>query len=91
MSDEPVIPTITNNGDRPETLIEQIAEAHSALNGAGNALAMMTPNGRNYIGEPEKFTAARRQHDARRQAVNDILRDLEKIVRGIRKQKRGAL
>jgi hypothetical protein len=91
MTEDIVIPIVNRlNGDKPEVLIQQILNVHEAAMALEKALAEMTPNGRNYIGEPERLDAARKQHSGRRQAVASIIKDVEIIGRGIQKQSRGA-
>jgi hypothetical protein len=91
MIEDIVIPIVNRlNGDKPEVLIQQIVDVHEAARTLDEALSQMTPNGRNYIGEPERLDAARKQHSARRQTVASIIKDVEIIGRGIQKQSRGA-
>jgi hypothetical protein len=91
MIEDIVIPIVNRlNGDKPEVLIQQIVDVHEAARALDEALAQMTPNGRNYIGFPENLDAARKQHSARRQTVASIIKGVEIIGRGIQKQSRGA-
>jgi hypothetical protein len=91
MTEDIVTPIVNRlNGDKPEVLIQQILDVHEAARAFDEALARMTPNGRNYIGYPERLDAARKQHSGWRQAVASIIKDVEIIGRAIQKQSRGA-
>lgn len=68
-------PQITGNGDIPETLSTQAANACDALALALETLRAAYPNGRNYI-FPDAYKRAVTEHDCRigqvRQALDDM-------------------
>jgi len=85
MSDEPfMIPCIHLNGDTKGTLLEQCEAAHTALYKAIEAVAGMSPNGRNYYPKgPDAIYAAQRQHAARLARLESVKREIEAIWEAI--------
>jgi len=69
-------PIINLNGDRAETLLDQLRGIHDAIHAISKVLGNSSPHGRNYQCSPEgAYDAARRQH----QVHCDALRNMEKF------------
>lgn len=82
-------PTIHLNGTSADELLEQIAEASRACHALNGALTNAMPNARDYYVQGDgAFEVARREWDARRQAVDKVRRELEEIADAIWEQKR---
>lgn len=74
-------PTIHLNGDRAETLVDQYLDVRTKLGEALDALYQSGPNGRNfYVQGDEAFTTARKEHDARTEAVRGVIADIDALL-----------
>jgi len=80
-----IAPKIHINGTSQAELIRQISEANHALSLAIEALAAMSPNARDYY-HTENFTAARKEHDARINAVIKVQNEIMEIGENIADQ-----
>jgi hypothetical protein len=77
-------PTVHLNGTSKTALLEQIEVAHAALRNAEQALAEMTPNGRDYYPQgPNAIYEALTEHRARQQKVTDVRVELERLAEAI--------
>jgi len=82
MTQETIHPVVNGNGTDRKELVEQRMTTLRALSGAEAALAGMSPNGRDYIGEPELFRAAVDQHVARQKDLSDMRKAItEEVMR----------
>lgn len=85
----PVItPIIHLNGDRKETLVQNLKAAYAAVRNAQAVLQQCAPNGRNYYPEPGRFELALAQHTARQQALLEIRKSIEDEMFQIDKETR---
>ena len=83
------IPTVHMNGTAYKDLFEPARAAMDAIRAADKALIEMTPNGRDYYPQGDSaFTNARQQHEQRRQALRNMLSELEDLAIGIQDQGR---
>ena len=84
MNTELALPTIHMNGTSKEALVEQLCEAGSAVNTAIRALALATPNARDYYPQgPDTFKRALAQHVARMEALSGVVSELQTLVERI--------
>ena len=65
-------PTINLNGSDPTYLIDQRREAMDHLNDAIEALARVTPHGRDYLGDYDRCIADRETHFIRIEAIKAL-------------------
>jgi len=73
---EVITPIIHLNGDRRETLLENLENAYRAVDFALDKLRQCAPNGRNYYPAPGRMQLAEAQHRERMlhlQSVRDSL------------------
>ena len=80
-----VLPVVSGNGTSREALKEQQVAILRAAHALEAALAEATPNGRDYIGERDRWVAALDQHQQRVEAVQRIVREANAIAIGLRK------
>jgi len=71
-----ITPIIHRNGDRRETLLENIEHAYRAVRAAQDALRHCAPNGRNFYPEPGRMTLAEAQHRTRQEHLQAVLQSL---------------
>ena len=71
-----ITPIIHSNGDRKETLVNNLHEAHRAVRAAKNALRACAPHARNYYLIPGLFDHAMRQHMERTDHVYAVMQSL---------------
>ena len=75
-------PTIHLNGTSGESLAAGYAAAWDACQAAFDALKQAAPNGRDYYPQGERaFEAATAEHRARLQRIQDVMDELEKLIR----------
>jgi hypothetical protein len=72
-----VTPIIHLNGDRRETLLDNLERAFRAVRAAMDALRQCAPNGRNYYPEPGRLQRAERQHRERQEHLQAVYQSLE--------------
>ena len=70
-------PIITMNGDTRRELVAQRFAAMRAIRSAMTALEELCPNGRNYIGNAERFTTDRAIHAARFATLDQLHNELQ--------------
>lgn len=76
-----IIPTIHLNGTGRQALIDELAEAGSALRLAMAAHDAACPNGRDYYPQgPDAFTAAVREHDSRGARLRSVYTEIEALI-----------
>lgn len=85
--DNLVLPFIHLNGDRAETLLDNLENVYLALNEAAAMLRQATPNARNYYPEPGRYELAVQQHERRMKAIRDLQDELEAECKGINERK----
>lgn len=74
-------PTIHNNGTSREELTRLYTDAGGALYVAFKALSEAAPNGRDYYPQGAvAFEAARREHEARQQAIKTVIDDMTRLA-----------
>lgn len=79
-----ILPTIHLNGTPKSHLLEGLEPAMRAAYELRNALAGMSPNARDYyVQGPGSFDRAATEHDARREALEKIIKDLEQQLEHI--------
>jgi hypothetical protein len=83
-----VAPILNNNGTSKAELIDQRAHAYSALRDAIEAVKGMAPNGRDYIGDPERFTAAREQFRGMLATLENMREEILLDTKAIQRQGR---
>jgi hypothetical protein len=82
------VPTIHLKGTSKEVLITQHIIALSALRACDDALAMMSPHGRDYYPQVQgAIMRAVEQHQERRRKIHEIIMEIEAIVVEIDRQK----
>lgn len=81
----PTAPIVNGNGTSRQALTDERMVAIRALRAAEDALVGVTVNGRDYIGDPSRFTAAVNAHTARltaiRNAINDLTAEVISLMR----------
>ncbi len=83
-----ILPTVNLNGTSADELLAQIAAVLLASNTLREALKSATPHGRDYP-NPDDITAAREQHFARLQALENIENDMVTMGLSIVRQQKG--
>jgi hypothetical protein len=83
-----VAPIIHLNGDRAETLLDQLEAVYSALSDALAALRQAGPNGRNYYPEDGLLEKAIAQHQRRMRAITDMQEEIVAECDAINEQTR---
>ena len=79
-----VIPTIHMNGTSRKDLLDQVCNAGSAGRAFIDALAKMSPNGRDYYPQGlEAFSLADDEHTARIAKVREIMDELTDLCEAI--------
>ena len=79
-----IYPTIHLNGTSKESLLEDIEKAYAAIGEAQQALAQMTPNGRDYYPQgPDAIYKALEEHRQRQQKLEDVRKELQDIAEHI--------
>jgi hypothetical protein len=72
-----ITPIIHMNGDRRETLLNNLEQAYSAVHEAMEALRQCAGNGRNFYPEPGRFERYEAQHRERQMHLQSVLDSLE--------------
>ena len=72
-----VTPIIHMNGDRKQTLMDNIENAYMAVREAMKKLRECAPNGRNYYLVPGRMQLAEAQHRERQENLNAVYKSLE--------------
>ena len=73
-----MIPTIHLNGTSATWLLEELADASTALGTAIDALRQVTVHGRDYYPQGDHaYPQARAEHDARLNALTAVQQDLQ--------------
>jgi len=80
---EVVLPFIHLNGDRAETLVENLSEVYDALNEVDDKLRMCAPNGRNAYQVDGLMEKLVEQHKYRLDLLRELLLSVEEEVQGI--------
>lgn len=80
------IPTVHLNGTSSGELVDLRCRTIDALNEAGDALAKMSPNGRDYYLEAGGLTAANEQYDRRIGVLKTMIAELYSEVKAIQDQ-----
>jgi hypothetical protein len=70
------LPQLSINGTSARELLDLRKAALRALDDAGKALSAMSPNGRDYIGDPAAYEAARTQHEGWQEAIFHVWSEL---------------
>jgi hypothetical protein len=84
-----MIPTVHLNGTSRAYLLAELEAAQDALRVAEEALRQVTVHGRDYyVQGPDAYRVARREMDARLDALRGVQRDLEALWSGIEAQGR---
>lgn len=84
---EPTAPKINLNGSAGTDLIKGYSDAHRALDAALDALARITPHGRDYQTSPEgDYEKARAEHIARCTAVRAVRDEMMDLALSVRDQ-----
>jgi hypothetical protein len=78
-----VLPIIHLNGSSKQALVEQRVACAQALRNAGDALAAMSPNGRDYYPQPRLMEQAAAQHRRRAETLNALLTEIEQEMLAI--------
>jgi hypothetical protein len=78
-------PVVNGNGTNREALKAERMTAIGALHAAESALYAVTVNGRDFIGDPDRYTRAVAAHQARIAAVHAAIADLTDEVIALRK------
>ena len=78
-----VLPVLHPNGDRPETLLDNLETAYAAVRAAMDALRQCAPNGRNFYPVPGRMQQAEAQHRARQEHLMAVLTSLGAEAKGI--------
>lgn len=74
-------PSIHLNGTSAESLFKDYLGAYEAVSHALDALQKIPPHGRDYYVQPgDPYPAARAEHDARLQKLQDVKDDLEALA-----------
>jgi len=86
-TDELVVPEVHMNGTGKRALVDQVMNAVHAASKLLDALAGMSPHGRDYyvLGD-DVFLKAREQHDQRVIKVNSVFEELQALVLKIDEQ-----
>lgn len=74
---KPVLPIVHLNGTSKETLVSLRAVAIDALHAAGQHLAAMAPNGRDYYPVDGLMAQAQAQHDRRMATLHALIDEIE--------------
>ena len=78
------LPIVHSNGTSREELVDQLREVTRHLRRAQDALALATPNGRDYYpGGPELFQAARGEHRERALKLADLKDEINAMALAI--------
>ena len=80
-------PTLNINGSSADDLIEPRRDASDALQAAIKALQQVTPNGRDYPGQPDQCVADRQAHYDRLAALMAIATEIMSEAIYIKEQK----
>lgn len=88
LREEVVVPIIHLNGDRAETLLENLYNAVDAVHATGDALAKCCPNGRNFYPVDGLMPKAVEQHEERMLLLKHLAVSLTKEIEGIQDQSR---
>jgi hypothetical protein len=72
-----ITPIIHINGDRRETLLNNLEQAYDAVRVAMDALRQCSPNGRNFYPEPGRMQKAEAQHRERQEHLHAVYTSLE--------------
>ena len=87
-----MVPRIHLNGNSKESLLEELREAHHAINAAIVALKNVTIHGRNYYPISDNaYSQARAEHDVRLQRLQDIIDEIRSLCLYISADKSGDL
>lgn len=70
-------PIVNNNGDTRESLVDQRRAVIDALRVVMKALYETAPNGRNYIGNAERFVADKAIYAARFATLDQLLNEIQ--------------
>ena len=70
--DNLISPTLNINGSSADDLIQPRHDAYCALQDAIKALQRVTPNGRDYPGQPDQCDADRQTHYARIKVLHSM-------------------
>lgn len=76
------LPTISLNGTKKEILVQDLADASSALRKAIEALVKTKPHGRDYL-DAGTFAKARAEYDARDKALFAVFAELVDLTEKI--------
>ena len=76
-------PQINLNGSSRERLQEAWQGAHRRLTEARDALCEAAPHGRDYQLQPGTYVTARKEHEARLTAINQIMDELVELYQGV--------
>lgn len=78
------IPTIWLNGTSEERLLDDLANARTAITAAIDALCVTAPNSRDYYPQgPAAYEKARHAHILRVEALHKLKQELVEIAEGI--------
>ena len=83
-------PIINNNGDTRESLVDQRRAVIDALRVVVKALWETAPNGRNYIGNAERFAADKAIYAARFAMLDQISNEITDEALAIKNPARSA-
>jgi hypothetical protein len=72
-----ILPIVHLNGTSANDLVDQRATAIDALHAAGDALAKMAPNGRDYYPVPGLMPQAVDQHERRMNSLKALIHEIE--------------
>jgi hypothetical protein len=72
-----IVPIVHLNGDRKETLMDQLASVYAALRDAEDVLRDAAPNARNYYLVEGLFEQAVTQHRARQVQLDAIIQSVD--------------
>lgn len=83
-----MIPTLHLNGSSPDKLKEDLCEVTGALRAALDAMIANGPNARDYYVnmQTDAWTVAKKEHEARCEAVRGVLREYGQILEGLQEQ-----
>jgi hypothetical protein len=79
-----MIPTVHLNGTGKKSLLEELEAADTAIREAIDKLRQVTVHGRDYYPQgPHAYPQARREMDARLDALTDVRKDVAEMHRAI--------
>jgi len=82
-----MVPTVHSNGTGRRSLLEELTEAHTAVQAAMTALRQVTVHGRDYyVQGPNAYAQAREEMDRRQVALAQVADELYEMYQAIDRQ-----